>query len=339
MRKALKYLILPLLCAISVQTHAQQEEGEFVRQVHKRDSILIGDQVDYGFIMKGVEEGTLLEVDPSGAVKAKDAVSDWSSRTLSKTSQGEGLPDLKDEEMSIRLALFEEGQYELPPIVVVRTHLSGHKDTVMFDPVTVDVKTIPLDTASFKPHPMKPMIRTPFNWDEFLYNLGVIRDWLIGHWKELLLVKWGIILLVAGICFRRASERKDAVSAVEPREPAHIVALRKLDAFRGNALWVPERQKELYTGVTDALREYISRIYGIGAMEMTTAELFRELKSVEELSDEQKSMLKDLFETADFVKFAKFVATDEDIASAVPKAVRFVTETYQKEIGGGENVS
>ena len=286
-----------------------------------------------------MEEGTVLEVDPSGAVKAKDAVSDWSSRTLSKRSQGAGLPDIKEEEMSIRLALFEEGQYELPPIVVVRTHPSGSKDTVVFDPVTVDVKTIPLDTASFKPHPMKPMIRTPFNWDEFLYTLGVIRNWLIGHWKELLLAKWWLIALVVAICFRRNSERRSIVSAAEHREPAHIVALRKLDACRGNALWVPERQKELYTGVTDALREYISRVYGIGAMEMTTAELFREMKGVEALSDEQIAMLKDLFETADFVKFAKFVASDEDTASAVPKAVRFVTETYQKEIGGGENVS
>ena len=116
------------------------------------------------------------------------------------------------------------------------------------------------------------------------------------------------------------------------REPAHIVALRKLDTFRSNALWVPEKQKDFYSGVTDTLREYISRRYGVGAMEMTTAELFEAADSVEGFPVEQLGELKDLFQTADFVKFAKFVASDEESATAVPKAVRFVTMTYQSEL-------
>ena len=54
--------------------------------------------------------------------------------------------------------------------------------------------------------------------------------------------------------------------------------------------------------------------------------------------------LKELFERADFVKFAKFTADDEDNAKALPVAVRFVTSTYQAELEdnspeslGGEN--
>ena len=42
--------------------------------------------------------------------------------------------------------------------------------------------------------------------------------------------------------------------------------------------------------------------------------------------------LKELFERADFVKFAKFVADDKDNAQAVPLCVRFVTSTYQAQI-------
>jgi hypothetical protein len=95
---------------------------------------------------------------------------------------------------------------------------------------------------------------------------------------------------------------------------------------------VPEKQKMFYTGVTDALREYISYRYGISAMEMTSAELFNEMKNLEGVTSDQLSQIKELFETADFVKFAKFVASDEDNASAVPRAVRFVTETYQIEL-------
>ena len=115
------------------------------------------------------------------------------------------------------------------------------------------------------------------------------------------------------------------------KDPPHIVALRKLDKYRGNAMWVPEKQKDFYSGVTDALREYISDRYGVSAMEMTTAEIFEDMKATDapkELLDELKS----LFERADFVKFAKFVASDEDNASTLPLAVRFVTATYQADV-------
>jgi hypothetical protein len=109
------------------------------------------------------------------------------------------------------------------------------------------------------------------------------------------------------------------------------VALRKLDKYRGNAMWVPQKQKVFYSGVTDALREYISERYGIGAMEMTTAEIFENMKTTD-APKELLGELKELFERADYVKFAKFVASDEDNAATLPLAVRFVTATYQNEI-------
>ena len=65
---------------------------------------------------------------------------------------------------------------------------------------------------------------------------------------------------------------------------------------------------------------------------MTTAELFDALKDSRDLSPDLYSELKELFERADFVKFAKYTAPDEDNAKALPLAVRFVTSTYQSEI-------
>ena len=35
---------------------------------------------------------------------------------------------------------------------------------------------------------------------------------------------------------------------------------------------------------------------------------------------------------ADFVKFAKYVASEDENAAALPVAVRFVTETYRVEV-------
>ena len=49
--------------------------------------------------------------------------------------------------------------------------------------------------------------------------------------------------------------------------------------------------------------------------------------------------MKELFERADFVKFAKFTASDDDNAKVLPIAVRFVTSTYQTELEQEQEVS
>ena len=115
------------------------------------------------------------------------------------------------------------------------------------------------------------------------------------------------------------------------RNPPTLRALRKLDKYRGDKFWAPDKQKQFYSGVTDALREYIVSRYGVGAMEMTTAEIFDGLRGTDIPVDLYEEM-KDLFERADFVKFAKYIATPEDNATVLPQAIRFVTSTYQTEI-------
>lgn len=175
---------------------------------------------------------------------------------------------------------------------------------------------MPVDTATFVPHDIKGQIRYPVTFRELL-------PWFAGFWVL-------AVLIIVTVCLIMMFKRKDDPEYAR-QDPAHIVALRKLDTYRGNKMWVPEKQKAFYSGVTDALREYISARYGISALEMTTAEIFADMKN----ADVPKDLLaevKDLFERADFVKFAKYVASDEDNATVLPLAVRFVTDTYQTEV-------
>ena len=347
MRKALKYLILPLLCAFCFHAGAQvvsadvtdiprdrwtHMDGEFLRQLQSRDYILIGDQLEYGFRLEDIQEGTVLGFPEFPEISSVEMISeDWSETVVAK----EGRPGYLDIEASITIAAFDEGVYDLPPIVIGRVTPDGKVDTLFFDPMQIEVKTMPLDTATFQRHPMKGVVQTPFNSDEYIYTVNELRAGYQEILPVLLICKWVIILIIVGICiwliYEQYSRGEEVIRSVV-REPAHIVALRKLDAFRSNAMWVPERQKEFYTGVTDVLREYISRIYGVSAMEMTTAELFDQIQNIEDFPEEFVGQLHELFQTADYVKFAKFIASDEDNASAVPTAVRFVTQTYQSEL-------
>ena len=331
MRKAFIYLALVFVTAVSLSCNGTEVKDEspmrtFLQPLQERDSVLIADQLLYGFELDGVIEGTTLV--PADIADSLDksilSLSPWIIDTVGVTRNGKGNPRTLDVKGTVRIAPFMEGEYELPEIVVERITSDGIADTLIFDPARLEVKTMPVDTATFQPHDIKGQVRYPLTFAELF-------PWLAGGWLTVLLV----ILAVCLVIIRRRRNNP----AFEHKEPAHIVALRKLDQYRGNKMWAPEKQKAFYSGVTDTLREYISERYGIGAMEMTTAELFDDLKDTE-VSKELASELRDLFDRADFVKFAKYVASEEDNASVLPLAVRFVTETYQADVesnDGGEN--
>lgn len=332
MRKALIYIIF-LLCSLTVSAQEAQQpvdtvaapqgtivpmRGAFIAQQENRDSILIGDQVMYGVEMRLVEDSTEFafpqwENDPKGGVMA---VSPWIIDTLKVTKQKNGLPKLRDIRAGLVLTSFDEGQYELPRIIIQRLSKQGVLDTLVFEPMRLEFKTMPVDTATFVPHDIKGQIRYPVTVKEVL-------PWFVGS-------QWVVMLIILAICLYLMFKVKEVVEQ-RRREPAHVVALRELDKYRGKEMWAPEKQKAFYSGVTDALREYISARYGVGAMEMTTSEIFTDMKK-SDVPDELLKEVQLLFETADFVKFAKFVASDEDNAKALPLAVKFVTQTYQTDI-------
>lgn len=340
MRKALIYLIsallFPLCAAASPEPSAEADtlvvadslsvlrgravtmSGVFLHQLQERDSVLIADQLLYGFELRQVEEGTRFAFpewknDQRGGVQA---LTPWVVDTLKVKKQKNGLPRLYDIKAGMVITSFDEGKYQLPAIVVGRLSKDGVLDTLVFDPVVLDVKTMPVDTATFQPHDIKGQIRYPVTAAE-------VFPWVAGGWLVIMIA----ILAVCLVIMRRKAMDPENIR----REPPHIVALRKLDTYRGNKMWAPEKQKTFYSGVTDALREYISARYDIGAMEMTTTEIFEGMKATD-VPSELKGELKDLFERADFVKFAKYVASEEENASALPLAVRFVTSTYQSDV-------
>lgn len=293
-------------------------DGVFLEPLQQRDSVLIADQLEYGFSLNGVEEGTGFGFPDysKGFCEGVEVISPWKIDTLEVHKGRKGRPSLMDIKASVTVTSFEEGEYALPPVAVLRRTPEGVADTLVFGSRTLQVKTMPVDTATFQLHDIKGQVKYPVTFREVLpYVLGVIVL---------------AALAVLAVWLVRRYGRKGAGDNVR-KDPPHVVALRKLDSLRGNRLWAPDKQKAFYSGVTDALREYIVSRYGISAMEMTTAEIFSDLSGKNVPADLYEEM-KSLFERADYVKFAKYVASEQENASAVPSAVKFVTMTYQQEV-------
>lgn len=305
-------LLFTILLVLSMDVVPSGEA--FLRQLQKRDSVLIADQLEYGVELQGVREGTALAFPDFSPISGDtlQLVRGWQIDTL-KLSRRQKTADLK---ASVVIAPFEAGTYHLPP-VMVRREFSGEADTLVFDAPELEVTTIAIDPENYEIHDIKGQIRYPLTFRElFPYLLA---------FRILLLIAVVVVSLV------RRSRRAGAQEAAR-KDPPHIVALRKLDTYKGDKYWAPARQKAFYSGVTDAVKEYIDARFGIDAPEMTTAELFDSLKASAEVDKDLRDSLNELFVRADFVKFAKYTASDEENAAVLPTAVRFVTSTYQAEL-------
>jgi hypothetical protein len=313
MRKLL-VILLALFPVLTARAEGVRKEAgkATLEPLQKRDSVLVGDQLRYGIELKDVAENTPLAL-PQFELE-KDApleiLGEWQldSTRVSKKKETPARYDIK---ASVVLTAFDGGTYELPDIPIL---FDG--DTLIFSAAEpLEVTEPAVDMESFQLNDIKGQVKFPYTFKE-------VFPWVAGALALIGLIYYLIVLI--------RKRRKEAIEK-EKAEPAHIKALRKLDKYRGEKFWKPEHQKTFYSGVTDALREYIAARYGVGALEMTTAEIFGDLRKTDVPADLYEE-LKALFERADFVKFAKYTATDEDNKQVLPLAVRFVTTTYQQEI-------
>ena len=311
-----KYLLLILSLTLGTVLCRAQDESA-LRSRLSRDSILIGDQIEWTLDLQ-LAPGEAARISKPGAepVPGVEALGELALDTL---SQKNGRIDLRGH---ITLTSFDSGSYVLPPLYVLKARADGTVDTLEYVGPTLAVTTIPIDTATFEAYDIKGQIRYPLTFKEVIPWVGLA-----------LLLAALIWLLVRWIRFRR--QNRDFFGKPVVQDPPHIVALRSLEKTRSQKLWQNGKQKQFYTQVTDALRQYIADRYDVAALEQTSAEMFRDLQD-KDIDPALMEKLKDLFTTADFVKFAKHMAADEENENAIPTAIRFVNETYMNAIENEE---
>lgn len=316
--------ILTLIALLSAMTVPAMAQGlihagdTFLEALQKRDTALVADQFRYGIIVEGLSEGDVISLPELEKVFGDTLVlvRGWRLDTLGRGGFPKRKPSAWKLKADMIISPFEEGEYHLPDIPVLRGRVDGGADTLLYSGQVLEVCTMPVDMDTFEPHDLKPQMRYPLTLREVLpYVL----------WFQLAATL--AILAACLVIMRRGRSRVEVVS-----EPPHITALKRLDRFRGDRYWAPDKQKAMYSGITDALRTYMESMFGINAEEMTTAEIFDALKGEAGLSADLRDEVKRLFELADFVKFAKHTASEEDNARAVPVAVSFVTSTYQSRL-------
>ncbi|MBR6661129.1 MAG: hypothetical protein IKL26_04665 [Bacteroidales bacterium] len=279
-----------------------------------RDTILIGDQIEWTMqVMVKKGEEIVFEPFQNPVTQGVELIGTFKLDTL-KSRKDELLLEGK-----AIITSFDSGTFYLPEVMAAIEHLDGRVDTLFFDGPILDVTTIPIDTATFEMYDIKGQYTYPLTFKEVAPYILL-----------LLLLVAAIWLLIRYI--RLKKQNRNIFGKPIVKDPAHIVALRSLDKIRTQNLWQNNKQKQYYTAITDTLRIYISDRYNLSAMEMTSNEILDILSKDKELEQRVYEDLSSLFTTADLVKFAKYLASEEENQDAIPIAVRFVNATFLQEL-------
>lgn len=185
------------------------------------------------------------------------------------------------------------------------------------DSLQLTVLDVDVDTTTAEIRDIAPIEKVPYTfWEIFrwvLLALGIIALAALGWW---LWKKW------------KSGKVADwfANVPVDTRTPEER-ALDRLEELRQRQLWQAGKAKEYHTELTDAVRTFIEEATGIHATEMTSDET---VEAVENGKWKVGSgLLRNIFTTADLVKFAKSEPLPHEHDRSMSEAVQFVKELWQ----------
>ena len=215
----------------------------------------------------------------------------------------------------ILVTSFDSSLYLLPPFVAI-----DGSDTIESDQVALKVSTVPVDVDNPEQfYDIKDVWKPPFVLADYY-------PWIFGILTAL------FIICVIGYLIQRYRRRQSEVPVKpsEPELPPYEVAIRELDSIKDQKLWQQGLNKEYYTQVTDTLRRYISRRYGVNAMEKTSEEI---LAIIERETDERSvyDTLRQVLRLSDYVKFAKLHPLPDENDESMRNAYLFVNQTKRTE--------
>lgn len=214
----------------------------------------------------------------------------------------------------ITLQAFDPGTYQLPAILyVVGGDTLRSKETL-----TLTVDSIKVDPQG-KIKDFKPVTEAPFKL------LDWVPDFISDYWWAWLA---GLLLLAFGLYayFKWYKKGINPLKPVKKRLPPYEEAMQALSNLKSRNLWQNGQEKEYYTTLTDILRVYIDRRFGINAVEMTSTQIMDKIRQNED-ANIAKEQLNNVLEIADFVKFANMHTLADDNEIAFQRAVNFVEQT------------
>ena len=223
--------------------------------------------------------------------------------------------------MVYTLTSFDDTLYYIPPLTVKIDGKPYESKSLALKVLTMEVDTAHAD----KFFPPKGVQENPFQWSE----------WSPIFWLSVVLL---IILAITYYIYIRLRDNKPIITHIRivKKLLPHQKAMKEIEQIKADKMVTAENSKEYYTKLTDTLRKYIEERYGFSAMEMTSSEIIEKLMATQD----QKALdeLRELFTTADLVKFAKYSTLINENDKNLVSAIDFINQTKLENVPTEETV-
>lgn len=202
--------------------------------------------------------------------------------------------------------IFETGEIAIPPLTILNKDGSSIKSGELKIVIKPVLKGDEKDIRA-----MKPQVA--------IDELGPLWPWLLA---ALLLA----MILALIIYLKRLKNKKDEEEEIAIVIPPHIEALEEISKIEEMNLIREGRIKEFYILVSDVIRVFEGKSHGFDAMEMTTEELSRHMRtktrSAINAAEKENNLLviEKFLCDCDMVKFAKYRPADMDISALCERA-------------------
>lgn len=205
---------------------------------------------------------------------------------------------------------FDGNLYYLPPFKVKVDNRQYESKSLALKVLEVEVDTTQTDKF-FGP---KDVQNNPFAWS----------DWSLVFWLSVLSL---LLASCAIYVYIRLRQGKPIITAIKiiRHIPPHQKAMKAIEQIKADKMVTAENPKEYYTRLTDTLRKYIQERYGFSAMEMTSSEIIERLNAAGDMQALEE--LRQLFMTADLVKFAKHSTLINENDMNLVNAIDFIDRT------------
>lgn len=214
---------------------------------------------------------------------------------------------------------FLPGPYELPAAVVSFVDSREASDSATPAPAH-ELKTEPLTVVA---RDTKPLTAEELKTITSLPPVELREPWSRWWWAAPPLLATLVTLLVALV--RRSRRRQQIVVPI----PAHEWAKRQIAALVSEDLVRRGRVQEFYYRISDIVRGYVERRFGVSAPEMTTEEFLVAAASDGRFGERNTTELNGFLSACDLVKYARQIPGADEADAVLRAAGGFVERTRE----------
>ena len=205
-------------------------------------------------------------------------------------------------------------------------------------PLTLTVEKLSIDkvtyakidtTQVFRIFDIKKPFIAKLTFDELWQKMKEKTFWQKYKWY----IIFGSILLLfaifAIIYFLKRKKKGEPIipKIVKPKEPLHVIFIRRLKLLKEKELCQKEQQKQYYSELTTIFREYLNQRFDIYTLERTSNEILQSLKRIREIEKKQFVEVRQVFYLADLAKFAKYKHSQTDNDLCMENTIKFIEDT------------